>query len=211
MVAISDAPRPKPLRRGWQRGFLKLLPAIQQYAERTFRHLPSEAREEAVQEVTANALVAYARLAVTGKLALAYPTVLARYAAAQFRAGRRVGSRINNSDVLSASAQRNGGFALERLDQFDETEGLWKERLIEDRRATPAELAITRLDFAEWLDTLPIQKRRIAEVLATGEGTQATARHFRLTPGRISQIREELRCAWDHFRLASGPHDDSVP
>ena len=69
----------------WHAGFLAMLPAIQFNARIAFRHLKPEAREEAVAECLANALVAYTRLYALGKVELAYPTVLARYAVAQVK------------------------------------------------------------------------------------------------------------------------------
>ena len=43
---------------------------------------------------------------------------------------------------------------------------------------------------------LPATKRRVARVLATGETTQATAKKFSLTAGRVSQLRRELQASW---------------
>jgi len=73
-----------------------MLPAIQRHARISFRHLDAEAREELIQEVIANSLVAFLRLFSLGKTELAYPSVLARYGAAQARDGRRVGGRLNS-------------------------------------------------------------------------------------------------------------------
>jgi len=47
---------------------------------------------------------------------------------------------------------------------------------------------------------LPRYKRRIAETLASSETTKATARKFRVSPGRISQTRRELETAWQEFQ-----------
>jgi hypothetical protein len=65
----------------WHAKFLEMLPAIVRHARISFRYLAPEARAEAVQEVVCNACCAIARLAELDKLDLAYPTVLARYAA----------------------------------------------------------------------------------------------------------------------------------
>ena len=66
-----------------------MLPVIHAYARGAFAHLNPEARQDMIQEVIANALVAYARLYQQGRVALAYPTVLARYGVAQVRDGRQ--------------------------------------------------------------------------------------------------------------------------
>ena len=53
--------QPRPAAPSWHKGFLAMLPAIQTHARIMLRNLAPEAREEAVQEVVCNALVAYAR------------------------------------------------------------------------------------------------------------------------------------------------------
>ena len=119
---------------------------------------------------------------------------------AQVCEGRRVGGHLSSRDTLSAYAQRRQGFFVERLDHFDETSGEWQEVLVEDRRASPADLAAIRLDFASWLRRLPTRGRRIALSLAAGNTTAAVARKFRLSPGRISQLRSWLRTNWEEFQ-----------
>jgi hypothetical protein len=86
-----------------------MLFSIRRYARCAFRHLGAEQCEDAVEEVIANAAVAFARLAALGKTDLAYPTVLARYGIAQVRDGRRVG------DVLSPYAQRKTCFLVDAV------------------------------------------------------------------------------------------------
>jgi len=76
----------------WHNLFLAMLPTIVTHARLAFRHLRPEAREDAIAECVANALVAFARLVQLGKVDLAYPTVLARYAVAQVNDGRKVGA-----------------------------------------------------------------------------------------------------------------------
>ena len=98
------------------RKFLELMPQIRQQAVFAFRGQHSDARDELLQEVVANAYCAFVQLVRRGKTALAYPTPLAQFAIRQVRAGRRVGNRLNVNDVLSGYAQRRKGFRVERLD-----------------------------------------------------------------------------------------------
>ena len=121
------------------------------------------------------------------------------------RGGRRVGTKLNVRDVSSEYAQREKGFIVERLDRFDEEKGEWREVLVEDRKAGPADTAAARLDFAKWLAGLPKHKRRVAETLAKGETTKATARKFSVSPGRISQLRRELERGWQEFQGEAAP------
>jgi hypothetical protein len=183
----------------WHQDFLQLLPAIRRHATIAFRHLNREQRDEATAEVIANALSAFVRLVELGKIQVAYASALARFGVAQFHAGRRVGTKTNTRDVTSPAAQRKHGYTVDRLDRFDGCEGQWKETIVEDRRAGPAQTAAFRLDYPQWLARLSARDRQIAVHLAEGERTKNIARRFGLTPGRISQLRAELADDWTKF------------
>jgi hypothetical protein len=176
-----------------------MLPAIVHHAKYAFRHLRGEARQDAIQETIANALVAFVALVRRGKMAIAYPSVLAKYAIAQINDGRKVGGHLNCKDVSSRYCQRLKGLVVERLDKFDSQENTWEEVLVEDRHAGPAETARVRLDFAAWLDSLKRRDRKIALKLAEGEKTSDVARRFKISAGRISQLRRELAESWKKF------------
>ena len=186
MIAAVKSP-------AWHPVFLEMLPAIQRHARISFRHLYAEAREDLVQEVIANSLVAFLRLFSLGKAELAYPSVLARYGVAQARDGRRVGGHLNANDVLSHYAQQRKSIQVEWIDDM----------MPEDRSATPAEVATARIDIAAWLETLTARNREIAALLAVGESTAETAKRFGLSSGRISQVRGELCGSWEVFQGAA--------
>jgi len=196
---IRIASQPQPAAPEWHKLFLRMLPAITRYVRIAFRHLAPEAKAEAIQEAVCNACVAFARLAELNKLDLAFPTVLGRFAVAQVRDGRKVGCKLNIRDVLSPYCQQRKNVMVERLDKFDEIEGCWLETIVEDRHAGPSETARVRLDFGDWLHSLPRRNRRIAEFLALGNHTSEAARKFGLSEGRVSQLRKELKVAWDAF------------
>jgi hypothetical protein len=176
-----------------------MLPVIYRYARISFRDLDPESREDAVAEVIANVTVAIARLAQRGRLRLAFPTVLARYGIAQYRDGRRVGNSFRISEVLSPNAQRKKGFVVERLDRREEDSGEWCEAVVADHRTPVPEQVAFRIDFPQWLAGMPRKKRAIAESLALGNTTTDVARHFELSPGRVSQLRAELYRSWQDF------------
>jgi len=177
-----------------------MMPVIQQCASIAFRNLTAEARQEAIQDVTANALVAFVRLVERGKVDLAFPTVLARYGISQYHSGRRVGTRLNVRDISSDYCQRRKGVYVQRLDRYDVKDDQWRQIVVEDRQSTPADIAATRIDFGDWLQALPRRQRRIAETLAVGETTSRTARLFHISAGRVSQIRRLLYEAWQTFQ-----------
>jgi len=200
MIATVPKRRPKALTGQHSDQFLSLLPTITEQARFAFRNERYEQREELVAETIANAFVAFVRLVNRGMTSVIYATPLAHYAIKQVRAGRRVGAKLNVRDVSSEYAQRNKHFTVERLDRYDAENGEWREVLIEDRHAGPAQTAAARIDIGQWFASLPRKKRRIAESLATGMTTKAAARRFRLSAGRISQLRRLFLESWADFQ-----------
>jgi hypothetical protein len=180
-------------------GFERMLPKIREQARHAFRAARPELKEELIAETIANAFCAFVRLVERGKEDITYATPLAGYAIRQVCAGRCVGTKLNVRDVSSRHAQRTKGISVERLDQFDAAEGEWREALVEDRKAGPAETAAARIDVAAWFRSLARKKRRIAQMLARGEGTGKVAGMFGLTAGRVSQLRRELAESWEEF------------
>jgi hypothetical protein len=178
--------------------FLAMLPRIRRHAELSFRRLDPNAREESVAEAVAYAWWAFRRLAELDRLSLAYPSALARFGVARGRDGRSVGCRASVRDVLSLRCRRRKGISVESLDH-EEQDG-WREVLVEDHRAGPAQTAMMRLDFASWLSTLSKRDRQVAEVLASGESGLLAARRFGLAPSRISQLRRKLYVLWSAFQ-----------
>jgi hypothetical protein len=200
-VIVSAKPdRRQPSVPEWHNQILAMLPAIRNYANRSFQYLDPEAREDAVHEVTANAVVAFARLVELGKADLAYPTVLARYGVAQLRGGRRVGNRMRIGEVLSYYAQRKKGFLVARLARFDKESGGWLEAIVEDPRTPVPDQAAFRIDFPNWLKSQTQRNRRIAEALAVGSTTGEVARRFKVSSGRISQLRQRFHRSWHEFQ-----------
>src|SRR5262249_1207873 len=95
---------------------------------------------------------------------------------------------------------RRKGVRIKSLDQSEDGGKRWREIAVEDHRAGPAEVAIFRLDFEEWLVRLPSREREIAMVLGTGECTRIAAKKFSVTAGRISQLRAKLCRLWRQFQ-----------
>jgi DNA-binding NarL/FixJ family response regulator len=180
--------------------FLAMLPRIRRQAGYCLRHVSKKDRAEAVQEVVARSFVTYLRLIERGKADVAYAGPLARYAACQYLAGRRIGNRMNSHDVTSAYCQQRKKIMVEQLDHFDEPTSEWEQLVVEDRHSTPADVAATRVDFRDWLESLPVRTRHVAETLATGEATKNVARMFGCSASRISQLRRELFNAWQGFQ-----------
>lgn len=179
--------------------FVSMLPAIRRYASGQFRHQGREARSELVAEAVGLAFVMFVHLVRRGRAELAYPTPLARYAVRQVRDGRRVGCRLNISDITSRHCRKRKQVRIERLDRYDRHKGAWREAIVEDHRTPVADQAAFRCDFPSWLESLSVRDRKVAEALSAGESTGRVARTFRISSARISQLRRELHKKWFEF------------
>jgi hypothetical protein len=200
MIAPHDHSKQDGQMPGWHRRFLLLLPRLRRAANFRFRHLDPARRKESVNEIVGTCCAFYARLVEKGEEERGHFSTLVKFAAAHLAQGRQLGSSLTARDVSSTYCQRRQGIQLERLDQYDETEGKWKEVLVEDRRhGGPASVAAARIDVAEWLASMSSLRRKIAECLGTGATTAEAAQRFNVSPGRISQIRGELRDSWHAF------------
>jgi DNA-binding NarL/FixJ family response regulator len=181
-----------------------MLPAILNHFRIVFRGMKPEARAEATQEALANSCVAFARLYKQGRQERAFATALARFAAAQVRDGRRVGSGQNSRDVLSQRAQRLKQFSVERLDLYDREEDSWQEAVVEDTHTPVFEQVWFRIDFPAWLRRLSPRHRKAAKSLAMGNTTSEVARQLDISAGRVSQLRRELHRSWLEFHGEDG-------
>lgn len=202
MIAQATSPRQR-LSRQQKDKFVSLLPSIQNQAGVAFRSEPSERRQELIAEVCANCWVAFVGLIERGLEDVIYATPLAQYAIKQVRSGRKVGIKANVNDITSRHCQVRKGVRVGRLDHYDMDEEDWKEVLIEDRHAGPAQTAIARIDISHWFEQLKPRDRAIASFLALGNGTKDTAKEFRVSPGRIAQKRREFLERWGHFQNES--------
>ena len=187
--------------------YAKMLPSIKRHARIAFRYLDPEAKQEAVQNVLCNTWEALVRLARRGKLDQAFPTVLANFAEKQTRDNRIVGGHLDVKDVLSPHCQRLKGLTVNRLDRRAKDDAnQWQEALVQDTRSAPVpDIVAFRVDFADWLKGLKRRDRRVAEFLSLGHRTSTAARKFKVTDGRISQLRRELAANWHRFVGDDGP------
>jgi hypothetical protein len=178
--------------RPWQPAFLAMLPAIEEQTRIALAKCPRHEREEARQAILTYAAVAVARLFQLDKAHLACPAPLVAFGLKQYRAGRIVGTSLNCKDVGSINCLRKQGCSIEPLEE-------WTAALVESRRATPADIAALRIDFSDWFQSLSARDQRLASELARGESTSAVAKMFRITAGRVSQLRRELFESWQQF------------
>ncbi len=188
-----------------QHRFMDMLPTIYDQVRFAFRHELPERRQEMIAEAIANCWVSFVKLVERDLQDVIYATPLAQFAIRQVYSGRKVGGKLNQNDVSSEYAQRMKQITVERLTRYNNRKCMWLDVLVEDRKAGPAETAAARIDFGDWLRTLGGRRRKIAETLARGESTSVAAAKFKVSLGRISQLRRELHDDWERFHEEDGP------
>jgi hypothetical protein len=195
-----------------QSRFISVLPRIKDQARFYFRSIKCVVhRAECIAETIGVAWKWFCRLAKKGKDATKFASALARLAARAVRGGRRVGAGETANDVMSVIAQRRHNFLVEPLPSprtsqeilYDvggqRMHDIMEERLSDNTVASPADQAAFRLDFRGWLRTLSARERRIIQGMAQNERTKELSRRFRVSPGRVSQMRREFQTDWRKF------------
>ena len=199
MIAITKQPRQTDATQQNER-FLEMLPLIRHRARLAFRRLRPELKQELIQEVIANAFLAFTRLVRRGRDGLAFATPLASFAIRQVIAGRRVGTKVNCQDISSVVAQRQWGFTLENFPSNSSESNVWCEILADDTMTPVADQAAFRLDFPVWLKIQDRHKRKLVRFLMVGNNATEAAKRFKVSQARISQLRQELRASWLEFQ-----------
>jgi hypothetical protein len=201
--------------------FLPLVPIIQRHAAVVFRHRSAADQVEAAAEAVAAALESFIRLKAQGRDPVReFPSQMARFGVLHVLDGRHVGGRASSRDALSRKAQRRHRFQVEALPHCTSTpfETIYgrargqqemdgfEERLHDRRQTSIPDLVAFKIDFACFLRTLTRRDRRLASHLAQGYSGKEAARRFRLSPGRVSQLRKQWHREWLIFQgEALGP------
>jgi hypothetical protein len=185
---------------GWQSDFVAMLPEIEHRLRRAFRDLTAEAREDSTEDGIIHCLLTYLRLFEQGRVASVKPASLAWYAVLQVRKGRQAGCRMNSKEPLSRYAQLRNGITVVRLHGCDPSDQTWINDIIDSRRMSIADQVAARLDITAWIGSLCRRTRNIATDLAKGFSTSEVARKYRLSAGRIAQVRRELKSSWQQFQ-----------
>jgi hypothetical protein len=152
----------------------------------------------------------YIRLFDAGKLDRAYPTVLARHGILRYRHGRRFSGRPSAKDVMSVRARRLHGFGLERLNSYDHERGQFREAIVEDSRTPILDQVAFRMDFPRWFRTHSKRHQQMAQALAVGHTPSEIGWMFKMSAGRISQLRRKWKESWERFQ-GEGTMDGGGP
>jgi serine phosphatase RsbU (regulator of sigma subunit) len=99
----------------WHAGFLHMVPAIRRHTRALFQHLSPQERSDALAEVTAVAMIGYLGHLDEAGTEPFDSDELAEFSALQVLHDGRACGRESSRDVLSPTAQHNGGFKVEHL------------------------------------------------------------------------------------------------
>jgi hypothetical protein len=184
-----------------QSRFLAFLPRIEAHARICFRGIRCpDLRADRIAETVALAWKWFLRLEERGKDATQFVSAIATYAVKAVRCGRRVAGAEKAKDVMNPLTQQRHGFVVEKLpDHSTLTANPLTDALCDNTMTPPPDAAAFRIDFPEWMDSLQDRDRRLATKLMIGERTLDTARRFRMSPARVSQLRRELSQDWARF------------
>ncbi len=189
--------------------FLPLKARVERHARFAFRHFPPSEREEAACEAVAAAFRSFVRLKARGKNPADFPSQMSHWATMVVMDGRHE----NSHDAMSPKAQRRHGFRVQSLSALNRrsvSEAQTRrsgrgyvddieEQLYENARTPPAEQAIFRIDFRNWLNTWKAKDRALIDDLVMGERTADVATKHRITSGRVSQKRRCFRDDWERY------------
>jgi len=196
-----------------QADFVSILPRIERHARFAFRrvHCPAEF-DDCVAETVAICWLWHLRLAEQGRDATAFPSVLANYAARAVKSGRRLCGQENARDVCSNMAQQRRGFCVGKLpDVSTLSDNPLSDALIDTKQSTVPEQVNFRVEFPRWLLELPERNQQLTVDMAFGHRTGDLARHYRLSPARVSQLRQEFKSAWELCEEGSARHPRRGP
>ena len=80
----------------------------------------------------------------------------------------------------------------------------YEERLRDNTVTPPPDAAAFRIDWSHFLATLSERDRELAHFLSLGHRAKAAAQRFKLSPGRITQLRQRWCKEW---RASQGEDD----
>jgi hypothetical protein len=156
----------------------------------------------------------FLRLAGQGKDVNTFLVTFCRLLVRAVKAGRRVCGMHRSKDVLNPLAQQRFGFRVERLPASTRRShdslcspahgqkqvDAFEERL-RDNSVTPVvEQVVFRLDWPRFFRTLSRRDRSLAAFLSEGNTNKLASRKFKLSPARVTQLRQQWCRQWRVFQ-----------
>jgi hypothetical protein len=204
-----------------QAQFLTLLPRLHNHGQIFFRNLKCpDQKQDAIQEMVALAWKWFLRLHQRGKDVASFSMVFIFSAARAVQNGRKLCRQAKAKDVLNRTTQRRYGFTVYSLlaskrwsfaNIYTLVHGqqeldAYEDRLRDNTFTPPPDAAAFRLDFPQFLGDLSARDRQLAMFLSLGHSAKKAAEKFRLSQGRITQLRQQWCREWQR---GQGEEDSS--
>lgn len=183
--------------------FEKHVHRIQTHAGIYFRSVKCwHKRQDFIAETVALSWKWWIRLYERGRDPTQFVARIADFAARAVNSGRRVADQESPKDVLSRTAQKSKGFCCTKLPDFStlSTNPL-AEALTDNTQSEVPEQVAFRVDFPNWILTYPERNREVIFEMMLKRTTTELARKFKLSQGRISQLRLEFSQDWNLYTL----------
>lgn len=195
--------------------FLELMPKLETHARISFGFLrcPNE-REDRIQESLALGWRCFLRLNERDKDVNQFLVSFCRLVVRAVKAGRRVCGMHKSKDVFNPVAQQRFGFQVGRLPKsnrcshdalYSHPDGqklhdAFEERFQDNTQTPVVDQVIFRIDWPAFYRTLSARDRRLTNFLGLGNCNKLAARIFQLSPGRVSQLRQQWFREWRLFQ-----------
>lgn len=181
--------------------FEEALPRIERHARVVFRSVScQDTREDKVQEVRGLCWKWVRQLHKRGRTWWTFVSQLATFACKAVKSGRKVVGSIRIKDVLNEVNQARRGYAICKLpDMSTESSNPLSDALIDNTRSEVPDQVQFRLDWPAWLSTRTDRDRALLTDMALGHRTKDLARQYRMSEGRVSQLRREYHDDWQRF------------
>lgn len=181
--------------------FSSVLPRVERHARVVFRSVPClDTREDKVQEVSGLCWKWVRKLDKLGKKWWTFVSQLATFACKAVKSGRKVTGCIKIKDVMNEINQARRGYCITKLpDISTESSNPLSDALIDNTRTEVPEQVAFRCDFPTWVSGYGDRDRALMSDMALGHRTKDLARRYRLSEGRVSQLRRQFHDSWQHF------------
>ncbi len=181
--------------------FNAVLPRIIRHARVMFRAIQCyHTKQDKIQEVCGHCWRWIQELHQLGKAWWTFVSRLADYACRAVRSGRRIAGMISAKDVMNEITQTRKGFYVGKLPDYStESCNPLAEALSDNTVSEVPDQVAFRLDFPEFRGSHSQRDQRLMDDLMLGHRTKDVARKFRMSEGRISQLRRQFYEGWGRF------------
>ena len=197
-----------------QAQFLVLMPKLLLHARIYFRNIKCrDKKADKIQECLALGWKSFLQLHENGKDINEFVMVFVYMIARAVKCGRRACGQEKAKDVMNEWEQHRQGFKVESLPTSTSTsyENLSRpqgqrtmdaiEERLQDNTITPVPDQVQfRMDFPAFLNSITPRDRKLAEYLGLGHKANHAAEMFNLTPGRVTQLRQQWQREWRVFQ-----------